>query len=180
MLILCHLLANILLIPFINSNRFTPKIFWYKDIAIYCVSKSGKTHINYMQGYKVKHTLLFGTRKMIILWQLLANILLIHFISSDNFTPKIFWYKYIAIYCVSKSGKTHINKTQGYKVWSKSLCAPDTVYLNNPRKNGDLKMAITGYIRNVDSVILNTVLENTFRCTNRCLENGVGDFEHDL
>ena len=42
--------------------------------------------------------------------------------------------------------------------WSKSLCAPDSMYSNIPHTIDDLKMAITEYIRNVDRVILNTVL----------------------
>jgi len=44
----------------------------------------------------------------------------------------------------------------------------------------ELKMAITEYIRNVDRAILNTVVENTFRCVNKCLEIGGGNFEHFL
>jgi len=41
-------------------------------------------------------------------------------------------------------------------------------------------MAITEYIRNVDRAILNTVLENTVRLVNKCLETCVGHFEHYL
>ena len=41
-------------------------------------------------------------------------------------------------------------------------------------------MAITGYIRNVDSAVLNTVFENTVRCVNKCLETDGGHFEHYL
>ena len=46
----------------------------------------------------------------------------------------------------------------------------------------ELEMAITEdeYIRNVDRVILNTVLENTVRRVNKCLETGGGHFEHYL
>jgi hypothetical protein len=40
------------------------------------------------------------------------------------------------------------------------------VYSNNPHTIDDLKMAITEYIRNVDSAILNTVFENTVRRVN--------------
>jgi len=41
----------------------------------------------------------------------------------------------------------------------------------------ELKMAITEYIRNVDSAILNTVFGNTVRCVNKCLKTGGGHFE---
>jgi hypothetical protein len=44
----------------------------------------------------------------------------------------------------------------------------------------ELKMAVTEYIRNVDRAILNTVLENTVRRVNKCLETGRGHFEHYL
>jgi hypothetical protein len=40
----------------------------------------------------------------------------------------------------------------------------------------DLNMAITEYIRNVDRAVLNTVLENTVRRVNKCLETGGGHF----
>jgi hypothetical protein len=39
-------------------------------------------------------------------------------------------------------------------------------------------MAITEYTRNVDGAALNTVFENTVRRVNKCLETGVGRFEH--
>jgi hypothetical protein len=55
-----------------------------------------------------------------------------------------------------------------------------SVYSNNPHTIDDLKMAITEYIRNVDRAILNTVLENTVRCVNKCLETGGGHFVHYL
>ena len=55
--------------------------------------------------------------------------------------------------------------------WSKSLCAPDDYSTKNKNES---KMAITGYIRNVDSAVLNTVFENTVRCVNKCLETGGG------
>jgi len=58
--------------------------------------------------------------------------------------------------------------------WSKSLCAPDSLYSNNPHTIDDMKMAITGYIRNMDRAVLNTVFENTVRCVNKCLETGGG------
>ena len=38
-------------------------------------------------------------------------------------------------------------------------------------------MAITEYVRNVDRAILNTVLDNTVRRVNKCLETGGGHFE---
>jgi hypothetical protein len=38
---------------------------------------------------------------------------------------------------------------------------------SNPQKIGDLKMAITKDIRNVDRAILNTVFENTVRRANK-------------
>jgi len=41
-------------------------------------------------------------------------------------------------------------------------------------------MAVTEYIRNVDSDILNTVFENTVRLVSKCLETGGGHFEHYL
>jgi hypothetical protein len=56
----------------------------------------------------------------------------------------------------------------------------NSVYSNNPHTIDDLRMAITGYIRNVDRAILNTVFENTFRRVNKCLEIGGGHFEHYL
>jgi hypothetical protein len=62
--------------------------------------------------------------------------------------------------------------------WSKSVCAPDSVYPNNPDTIDDSKMAITEYIRNVQSAILNTIFENTCRRINKCLEIGGGNFEH--
>jgi len=45
---------------------------------------------------------------------------------------------------------------------------------------GELKMAITAYIRNVDRAILNTVFENAVRRVNKCLETVWGHFEHYL
>jgi len=56
----------------------------------------------------------------------------------------------------------------------------NSVYSNNPRTIGELKMAITEYIRNVDRAVLNTAFENTFRRVNKCLETGGGNFEHYL
>ena len=64
-----------------------------------------------------------------------------------------------------------------YTGWSKSLCALDSVYSNNPHTTDDLKMAITEHIRTVDRAILNTVFENTFRRVNECLETDEGHFE---
>jgi 6-pyruvoyl-tetrahydropterin synthase len=49
---------------------------------------------------------------------------------------------------------------------------------NNPHNFDDLKMAITEYIRNVDSAILNTVFKNTVRRINKCLETDWLHFEH--
>jgi hypothetical protein len=42
----------------------------------------------------------------------------------------------------------------------KSLCAikKNSVYLNNPHTIDDLKLAITEYIRKVDRVVMNTVI----------------------
>jgi len=53
------------------------------------------------------------------------------------------------------------------------------VYSKNANTIDDLKMAVTEYeyTRNVD---LNTVLENTVRRVNKCLETGGGHFEHYL
>ena len=69
-------------------------------------------------------------------------------------------------------------KGSSYTKWSKSLCAPDDY---NPHTTDDLKIAaITEYIRNVDSAVLNTVFENTVRRVNKCLETGGGHFEHYL
>jgi len=48
------------------------------------------------------------------------------------------------------------------------------------QKTVDFKMAITEYIRNVDRAILNRVFENTVLRVNKCLETGVGRFEHYL
>jgi hypothetical protein len=56
----------------------------------------------------------------------------------------------------------------------------NSVYSNSPHTVDDLKMAITEYIRNVDSAILNTVFENTVRRVNKYLETGGGHFEHYL
>ena len=44
----------------------------------------------------------------------------------------------------------------------------------------ELKMAITEYIRIVDSAILNTVFEDAVQRVNKCLETGGGHFEHYL
>jgi len=41
-------------------------------------------------------------------------------------------------------------------------------------------MAVTGYIRNVDRDILNTVFDKTVRRVNKCMENGGGIFERYL
>jgi predicted transcriptional regulator len=54
------------------------------------------------------------------------------------------------------------------------------VYSNNPHTIGDLKMAITEYIRNVDRAVLNTVFVNTVRRVKKCLGTGGGHFEHYL
>jgi hypothetical protein len=72
---------------------------------------------------------------------------------------------------------TATNKLEIYTGCSKGLCAPDDY---DPHTIDDLKMAITEYIRNVDRAILNTVLENTVRRVNKCLETGGGHFEHYL
>jgi len=50
----------------------------------------------------------------------------------------------------------------------------------NPHTLDELKMTITEYIRNVDRAILNTVIKNTVRRVNKCLETGGGHFEHYL
>jgi len=62
----------------------------------------------------------------------------------------------------------------------KSLSAPDDYSTKNMQKYGTLNSFITEYIRNVDSVTLNTVFENTVRRVNICLETGGGHFEHYL
>jgi hypothetical protein len=54
----------------------------------------------------------------------------------------------------------------------------NSVYLNNPHKIDDLKIAITEYIRNVGRAVLNTVFENRVRRVNKCLQTGGGQFEH--
>jgi hypothetical protein len=41
-------------------------------------------------------------------------------------------------------------------------------------------MAIIEYIRNVDRAVLNTILENTVRRVNKCLEIGGEHFKHYL
>ena len=64
--------------------------------------------------------------------------------------------------------------------WSKRLCAPDDYSTKNTQKYSILNSFITGYIRNVDRAILNTVVENTIRLVNKCLETGGGHFEHYL
>ena len=51
-----------------------------------------------------------------------------------------------------------------YTGWSKSVCVPDTVYLNNPHTTDDFKMAITEYIRNVDRAVLNSLQEHSSAC----------------
>jgi hypothetical protein len=56
----------------------------------------------------------------------------------------------------------------------------NSVYLNNLHTIDDLNMAITECVRNVDRAILITVLENTVRPVNKCLETGGGHFEHYL
>jgi hypothetical protein len=56
----------------------------------------------------------------------------------------------------------------------------NSLYSNNSNTTDDFKMAITECIRNADRAILNTVLENTVRCVNKCLETGGGHFEHYL
>jgi len=56
----------------------------------------------------------------------------------------------------------------------------NSVYSNNPHTVGELKMAITEYIRNVDCVVLNTVFENTVCRVNKYLETGRGHLEHYL
>jgi len=48
------------------------------------------------------------------------------------------------------------------------------------RTIAELKMVITEHIRILDRAILNTVFENTVRHVNKCLETGVGHFEHYL
>ena len=45
---------------------------------------------------------------------------------------------------------------------------------------GELKMTVTEYFRNVDSVILNTVFENTVQRVHKCLETGGELFEYYL
>jgi hypothetical protein len=56
----------------------------------------------------------------------------------------------------------------------------NSVYSKNLHTIDELKMAITEYIRNVDSAILNTVFEKRVRSVNKCLEIGGGHFEHYL
>ena len=59
-------------------------------------------------------------------------------------------------------------------------CDEKVGVFEHPHTIGELKMAITEYIRNMDRVILNTVFENTVRCVNKYLETGGGHFEHYL
>jgi hypothetical protein len=48
-----------------------------------------------------------------------------------------------------------------------------TITIQKVTGNADYtKMVITEYIRNVERAILNTVLENTVRRVNKCLETG--------
>jgi hypothetical protein len=56
----------------------------------------------------------------------------------------------------------------------------NSAYSNNPQTTDDFKLAITEHIRNVDPAILNTILKNTVRSVNKCLETGRGHFEHYL
>jgi hypothetical protein len=56
----------------------------------------------------------------------------------------------------------------------KSLYAPDDY---NPHTIDDLNLAVTGYFRNVDRAVLNTVFENTVRRVNKCLETGGEHFD---
>jgi hypothetical protein len=63
----------------------------------------------------------------------------------------------------------------------KSLCAmKNSMYSNNPHTIDDLKMAITEYIRSVDSAIMNTDFKDTVQRVNKCLETGRGHLEHYL
>jgi len=85
----------------------------------------------------------------------------------------------VSCYTGWATGPTHTHThTRIYRGWSKSLCAPDPVYSNNPHTIDDLKMAITEHIWNVDCAILNMVFENTVWHVNKCLETGGGHFEH--
>ena len=54
----------------------------------------------------------------------------------------------------------------------------NSVYSNNPHTVGELKTAVTEYIRNVVRAVLNTVFENTVRRVNKCLETGGRHFKH--
>ena len=51
---------------------------------------------------------------------------------------------------------------------------------NNPHTTDELKMANTEHVQNTDSATLNTVIENTVRRVNECLETGGEHFEHYL
>jgi hemerythrin len=64
--------------------------------------------------------------------------------------------------------------------WSKSICAPDDYSTKNTQKYSILNSFITEYIWNVDRAILNAVFKNTVQRINKCLETGVGHFEHYL
>jgi hypothetical protein len=81
----------------------------------------------------------------------------------------------VNVYCTTATGcqPNYSKQVQGDK---KSL----GIFEQSP--HDDLKMAITEYqyIRNVDRAVLNTVFENTVRRVNKCLETGVGHFEHYL
>jgi hypothetical protein len=65
-------------------------------------------------------------------------------------------------------------KIQDYQ----SLSVRDYYSTINIQKNSILNNFITEYIRNVDRAIPNTVLENTVRRVNKCVETGRGHFEH--
>jgi hypothetical protein len=65
-------------------------------------------------------------------------------------------------------------------LWTSGVRWKNSVYSNNPHAVGDLKMAITEFIRNADRAVLTTVFENTVRRVHKCLETGGGQFEHYL
>ena len=50
------------------------------------------------------------------------------------------------------------------------------MYSHNPHTIGEMKMAITKYIQNMDRAILNKVFENRVRRVNKCLETTGGKF----
>jgi hypothetical protein len=102
----------------------------------------------------------------------------IHIFSHTNDIPCYYYYCYYYYYY-----KHHrVNILQGNTGWSKVsvhlLITVQKISKNILNTIVDLKLAITGYIRNADRAILNTVFENTVRRVNKCLETDGGQFEH--